>query len=377
MRILYLADPNTIHDIKWISYFVDETNAECYLLPRVSQFLAFKSAGCDKIERFGFDILNPVHDFSVRNFPRTVREAIWIRDFVRRKKIDIIHILFAEPNALWCLFRNYFAVPMIVSTRGTDVLRTIPMAFVRKDALNRLVAFMYRNAFRRADWITGTSQSQLDSVTAFSQRSHGMSMIRTGVDLRKLRSDTSSFFPLTTDKPFILFPRLMRPICNHDLAMAAIAQLPQDVKQTHIMVFVGRDGSDTEYIQHVTGLMKAQKDVTFVFLKRQDQRSLLELYKRADAVVMTPLSDGSSVSAMEALLCGSKLILGPLKYDRDIFSSAVQMQTWNASELAELITQTVQNPSTPKLSDAELARMDQQTNMNRMLQIYELLINRT
>lgn len=371
-NILFLADPNSIHDVKWISYFHEAGYARCFVLPRDRHFATYQKSGAAK--GCTFEMLNPIHDFSVRRFLRTLKEAIRIKAIIAQKRIDLIHILYAEPNALWCLFRDYFNVPMIISARGSDVLRTIPQAFHRHDPLNKLVSTIYRRAFRKADWITGTSQAQFDSISKFSTRSHGMSIVRTGIDRKKIEGDTSGYFPLSTSRSFILFPRYMRPVYNHTLELAAIAMLPPSIKQSHVMVFLGRNGGDEEYEREILHLMEAQPEVTFEFLERQSQESLFELYKRASVVVMTPLSDGSPVSGMEALLCGSKLILGPLHYDSDIFSQAIRMQTWDAAELAALITRTLDDPHRPQLSAKEIAAMDREANMTRMQEIYQSLV---
>ena len=372
-NILFLADPNSIHDIKWISYFSRENYAQCFLLPRYQHFITYQKSGL--VSRGLFEMLQPIHDFSVRRFYRTLKDAIRIRKIVRDNRIDVIHVLYSEPNALWSLFRAYLTVPIIISARGTDVLKTIPQAFGRRDPLNMLVSTMYREAFRRADRITGTSRSQLDSISLFSKRTDGMTIIRTGVETEKLGGDTSVFFPLNGDRPFILFPRYMRPLYNHELSLAAIALLPEFVKQTYRMVFVGRNGGDEAYQHEIVKVMESQPDVVFEFLERESQDSLFEMYKRASAVVMTPLSDGSPVSGMEALLCGAKLILGPLNYDTDVFSQAIRMRTWDADELATLITQALDDPERPQLSAETIAAMDRETNMEKMMEIYRSLID--
>ena len=128
------------------------------------------------------------------------------------------------------------------------------------------------------------------------------------------------------------------------------------------------------YQQQVVKLMESQSDVVFEFLERQNQEALFELYKRASVVVMTPSSDGSPVSGVEALLCGAKLILGPLNYDADLFSQAIRMRTWDANELATLITQALDDPERPQLSAETIAAMDRETNMQKMMHIYESLM---
>src|SRR5690606_8302448 len=370
MKILFLADPNSIHDVKWISYFTSRNKVEAFLLPR-RQHWPNPDLQIPGIE---VETLDPIEDFSMVRFPRTITTAIYIRKMVVRHKIDLINIHYAEPNALWCLFRWYLRVPMIITTLGTDVLITIPKSFERKTLLNYVVAPAYKRAFRNADWITSTSKTQVDSVKEFSGRKGEFDIIRTGVDTERLLSDTSAFFPLQDNSAYVLFPRSIKPIYNHEFSLKAISLLPEAIKANYTMVFLGRNEGDMNYQKELEHPMRGQKDVKFVFLGKQSQKAIFELYKRAGAVVMCPISDGSPVSGMETLLCGTKLILGPPNYDTDVFSQAIRMRTWDANELATLITQALDDPGRPQLSAETIAAMDRETNMQKMMHIYESLI---
>lgn len=374
MRILYLADPNSVHDIKWISFFAQRRSKACFLIPRVSHYNQFQNSSRKEniAEQCGFQLLQPIHDFSILRFYRTLYEAFLIRRTIVRHEIDVVHILYAEPNALWCLFKTFFGVPMIITTRGTDVLKTIPDFFKGRELLKRIVAAAYKKAFRRADWITVTSQVQAESIMQFSGREEPPVLIRTGVDVRRITLDTSPYFPLQDSKPFILFPRNLKPQYNHEFSLAAVALLPQEVKANYKMVYVGKNGSDAAYQKKLEELMRGQPDVQFELLETQRQEGIIELYKRASLVVMTPLSDGSPVSGMEALLCGARLVLGPLNYDKDIFSQAIRLTAWDPGELANTMAIALtEGYKRPELTESEMHAMDQSSNMQKMNEIYE------
>jgi glycosyltransferase involved in cell wall biosynthesis len=372
MNILFLADPNSIHDVKWITYFTLQKGVQAFLLPRKLHWLKFH----DNERKLGAVILSPIPDFSIVRFYTTILTSIRIRKIIVERKIDLINIHYAEPNALWSIFRWYFKVPIIITTLGTDVLFTIPESFKRRSLINYLVAPAYRLAFQQADWITCTSQTQIDSVKRFSGRTNELTIIRTGVDLKRLLSDTSHHFSLHDSRPFILFPRYIKSIYNHEFSLAAIALLPLDIKRNYKMVFVGKGNGDAAYQQQLETLMSAQPDVKFEFIGKQSQDEIFELYKRASLVVMTPISDGSPVSGMEALLCGAKLILGPLNYDPGIFSKATRLKQWDPVELAETILNSLTSPeSKPELTEELKRSMDRNFNMEKMMEIYEKVYN--
>lgn len=364
MNILYFADPNSIHDIKWIDYFLEKNIATSFWLIRKHHFK--KSANNKKLSFF-----KPIDDFSILRFPLTLVTAFRIKKIIKKYKIDIIHILYAEPNALWCNFRKYFNVPMIITCRGTDVLKTIPEAYTKKTPINRIVAPLYTRAFQMADQITGTSQKQLQSIVQFSGRVSNTNIVLTGVDFKRLLVDTQAHFPLLDDRPYILFPRYIKPIYNHEFALSTIKLLPLLVKEKYKMVFVGKNAGDMNYQETLVELMSAMGDVHFEFIKKQPQEAIFELYKRASLVVMTPHSDGSPVSAMEALTCGAPVILGPLAYDESFVEKGIyKLKKWDNKELVLKITEVLTNTNTYTSSPAKFDDFSLESNMDKMLEIY-------
>lgn len=368
MNILFFADPGSIHDEKWIDFFSREKKNTTYILPRAGQMINPLTTS----HKAGALVLKPITDFSIVRFYKTIVTAIRIRSFVKMNKIQLIHILYAEPNVLWCLFREFFGIPMIVSCRGTDVLQTIPEVFVKRDPLNYLVALAYRWAFRKADWITGTSNKQLLFVSKLLGGNDKTSIIRTGVTLSTLKNKVLLPEPLQPGDKYILFPRYIKPIYNHEFCLLAIELLPSLIKQNYKMVFLGRNSGDFEYQKKLDSKMKELNSVSFIFLEKQNQDSLFELYKNAALVVMTPHSDGSPVSAMEAVLCGAPVILGPLDYDKELFEeSCYILKEWNSAMLAGLINDVLLNRIAPKiLSAGTKEMMNRDANMNNLTLLY-------
>lgn len=367
MNILYLADIRSVHDRKWISYFMDDPTMASYLLQRR---LHMAKSGIE-IPFEGLKNLGSIPDFSMVRFCQTLVTVRKIRKMIRTNHIDAVHILYAEPNALWCIFRRYFGVPFIISTRGTDVLKTIPEAFRKRDLLNRLVSFFYKKTFRYADWITCTSNSQIDSIKEFSKRDSNISVVRTGIDIKLINHTHEA---PTIDGPYILFPRYINPNYNHHFCLEAIETLPLATKQSYKMVFVGKDSGDQQYQKALENQMKKITNVQFLFLPKQTETSLIGLYKHASLVVMTPKSDGSPVSAMEALACGCKVILGPVKYDEELFGKwTFRLNRWSSKDLAELIQTTLTSDYKIDLSEF-LPLVDRQNQMKKVKILYATLM---
>jgi trehalose-6-phosphate synthase len=105
-------------------------------------------------------------------------------------------------------------------------------------------------------------------------------------------------------------------------------------------------------------------------LPKQKQEGIWELYKRAELIVMTPKSDGTPVSGMEAIALGQKLILGPLKYDEDIFNQAscFKLKKWDTKELASQIKYAL--GSDFECTSIEKDAIDFNANMKKVADIY-------
>lgn len=368
MKVLYLADPHSIHDKKWIQALKSHGIDEKWLIRE-------RHAGSIPEEILS-KTLGVIPDFSIKHLFRTLAFALKIKKQIKNNHIQIVHILYAEPNALWVNFHWYFGVPMVITCRGTDILKTIPRAFESKTIIDSLVSRLYKKAFNNASWVTATSQSQIEAVKKYTSRSKNTSLIRTGVNLQELTTDTRSYFPLKDDKAYILFPRGISPNYNHEFSIEAIKLLTEEIKRKYKMVFIGRDSGDALYQEKILEKMALLDGVEIEFIKTQSQKALFELYKRSSLVIMTPLSDGSPVSAMEALLCGKKVILGPLMYDVDLLQPNVtKLKEWDVSELASEISKALFTNHIEPVSHKVQALLSQEYNMKEVKQIYKKLYN--
>jgi hypothetical protein len=262
---------------------------------------------------------------------------------------------------------------MIVSTRGSDILRTLPQFKKRADLLSMVVFKLYQMAFENADWVTSTSISQLQKVNQLFGINSKISLIRTGVDLTIIKRDTRHEFPMKDQKSYILFPRYLKPVYNHEFCLSAIKRLTEAMKIKYRFVFVGEDGSSKEYISFIKKTIQSFQDLDIVLLPKQTQGGIIELYKRASLIIMTPKSDGSPVSAMEAIALSKKLILGPILYD-DVFynvNNVHHLTEWDKHELCGLIVKVLGLPSNESSLQPEILKeISRDYNMMLLNKIY-------
>jgi glycosyltransferase involved in cell wall biosynthesis len=369
LNILFIADPNSIHDIRWMHSLIAKGNISGFVLARKPHYESHKLN--PNTLSPNIKLLSGILDPSVIRPFRNLVQAFKIRNMIRRHKIDIVHIMYAEPNALWANWKSLFNVPLILTTRGTDVLKTIPEFFQKKSLLASIVASRYRSAFNSFDHITCTSQRQLDGLKSMKVNTPA-TLVRTGVDIQKIkRAVTDMKARLGITEKFVLMPRNMRPLYNHEFTLDAIGLLEENFLREYSFVFINSDTKDSAYLSSIKQKAASIKG-KFHFLSSFEHEEMLSLYKQASLIVMNPLSDGSPVSAMEAMASNVPVILPPLTLDMEIFEGAFVFDQWtpqslktkieyvlsfNARELGEILASIGARVSSVADSEAEMRKV--------------------
>ncbi len=369
MNVLYLADLNSVHDIKWITYF-KEKGYGCYVIQRKEHYKRYIESQ-NKIS--GVKIEGEISDYSTLRFWKNGTQISKLKDIIQSNRIDIFHIMYAEPNVLWTIIKKSINVKVVLTTRGTDILKTIPLAMGSKSILNHFVSKKYKRAFDLVDFTTSTSHSQKDRVRQLFGKNVAISIIRTGIDIQKMDDRIADIN--IVDTPFILFPRKMKPIYNHEFSVRSLGYLPKSIKNRYKMVFIDKNGLDKEYIASIMKLMNDNPDLDFVFLEEQNEDSLKSLYESASLIVMNPHSDGSSVTAIEAMYFNKPLILGPIDYDPELFKDVPKISKWDEVAMARAIEGELNKPTFYDGLNVVSKFANRQIEMEKLDSIYRSLFN--
>jgi hypothetical protein len=340
MRILYLADLNGYsHDKKWITYLASQAGVYCYVICTRENHKRLTKENILDLQAHNIKLLDPIDYFSLRRFYRTYRSLKYLTKVIKKYQIDLLHIMYIDPSGLWGVFKKRFGCPLIMTTRGSDVHVGLINVIARQGIINRLLFHLYKLAFSNADAITSTSSDQLLKLQKEFAIDTTQLVVRTGATYVELTAEQSDpGYHGLKHKKYVFFPRSMRPIYNHELAIEAISQLPDEIRSSFDFVFINRDSGDQDYVDKIIQLMDDSPNIKWKFLSTCTHTEMAALYKHASLVVMTPLSDGSPVSAMEAMMYKTPVIMPPLKYDQDLFGEGIfQFSSWEPSELTQLI----------------------------------------
>ncbi len=369
LNILYIAGSAPIHDYKWINALTANENINGFLLKNRETEKTFFDYG--KLRKTTIT-KKKICSFSITRFWKTIYSVLLINQVIKKHKIDIVHIMYAEPHALWIPFINSKRVKILITTHGTDILQTIPGFSKRKDPLGKLVFKIYKKAFRKAGKITCTSEKQAENVRKHLNKACKPEIIRSGIiiplEYKKERS---------IKEPYFLFPRTMRELSNHELAVESIKLLSKDIIKEHKMVFIDSDSRNSAYVEKIKAMSKEIPDADFIFLPSLDPDEFLSLIKHASVVIITNISDGSPVTAMESMYLKKPLILPPLDYDKQLFDENVNFfDEWKSASVAGKIEEVLKEPKNKQDKRLEtsygkvLEFGNFEKEMNKMYNIY-------
>jgi glycosyltransferase involved in cell wall biosynthesis len=380
MNILFIASPNSIHDLKWMSYFSQKnTDFKVFLIFENNQLVDQKSL--EKLKHHNIYFLNPIAPYSISTPFKTLKSIRDLKRIVVEKKIDAIHVLFATPYALWM---NYLHTPYIITTRGSDVLKVLP-ALLTERGVKRLyfnsLFNRFRKSFRNATLITSTSFLQVKAIAELFPNisSH---VIRTGVNVDGIvKATNKNCLPVELrSAEFIFSPRFFCPIYNIEIQIEAIEQLSIDVIRKYIFVFVKGKYSDSSYADEIEKKLISLSDAKGLNYRIEnflDQETLWTYYNYASLTIMTPLSDGTPNSALEAMSAKCPLIIPNLDYDKELFDATCLVLLKNDSEtLARMIEEGLINYPQSLIESAFIKvneygnRRHEMEKMNRLYRQY-------
>lgn len=377
--ILFIADPESVHDLKWISFFSQNSaKIRCVLQP-VSN-LPYSSELKNNLKGMNITMLPQLGHLSLKKPITSFRSWVKFKKVLSDTCPDIVHFLFVTPNALYApLVKGDY----ILTTRGSDILVLIPGLKSGKGLRGlyyKVLFWIYARIFKRARFVTGTSSKQLATVEQlFSVDASRLHLIRTGIEFDKINQlNIEKYLPRSLKGNEVIFsPRFMSPIYDICLQIDAIDYLPDEILKRYLFVYVRGKKFDRDYFHNVLNrleLLKQKRGLCYIVFDYLDQQSLWSVLHMSSLCVMTPLSDGTPNSALETMASKCPLILPNLNYDRDIFDSACMvLKERNPESLADIIVSALEKYPIEFLEtayDRVIQLGNRKIEMNKLGQLY-------
>lgn len=276
IHICYLASALSIHVQKWVDYF----NKEKYKVSVIS-FAPGKINGAELY----FINLGFLSNFKLKY----LLGLPMVYKLLGRLKPDILHAIYLSSYGLIGALTGFR--PLVISALGSDVLITPKANFINK--------FLIRYAVKKADLINSQAVHLTKELILLGAEQEKISTFSYGIDFEKDRQLKKTNFQNEKQK-IVISTRNLESIYNLDLFINSIPKVVKEIPEAKFWL-IG-SGSEEKRLKQLASRLKVNQFVEF--LGKLPNQEVLDCLKKADVYVSTSLSDGSSISLLEAMAQG-------------------------------------------------------------------------
>jgi glycosyltransferase involved in cell wall biosynthesis len=312
-RLCVLSQGQSVHTIRRLEYFINRG----YEVHLISEHF------CDLPGLIYYNprkrLLNiPFSDLIVR-FVNMVR-------YIKRIQPDLVHVSYLSPHDTLVAFMNFH--PLVLTAWGGDVL-------LKDTSLSVALAYRLttRFAVRKADLITSVSNQLQTTLEEMNGERTPNIVLRFGVDtdkfqiLREGKRELRKGFGFPEDMNIVLSFRWIAPLYNTDTIIKAIPTVLKSKPDT-FFVFKGlrkqADQKERNYFNFLNHLIKEFNIARQIrFLDDLTEREVVGLYNASDLSLSVPSSDGTPLSVLEAMACGTPVIVSDLPSLQDLIEHRI------------------------------------------------------
>jgi L-malate glycosyltransferase len=289
MKICLLADGQSIHTVRWCKHFF-ELGHEIYLI-------SFSDANIDGI-----------HVYHVNSGNINVAGGNWkvILKYGKVKKIikeidpDVLHSLYATSYGLIGALSGFH--PYIVTPLGSDILISPNESIIYRKLL--------KYTFKKADWITSMAPHMKEAMIQLGVSPTKIGDIIFGINTeifnRKKRKLSTSEFIITSTRNF-------EPVYNIPHFLKAIALLKGKIPNLKVIML--GDGSLKSELCELADQLKISDIITFK--GKVPQHEVVDFLNQSHIFCTVSLSDGNSLSLLEAMACGAYPVATDIKANHE------------------------------------------------------------
>ena len=375
MRICYLADGRYIHSRRWLRYFSGRGH-EMSLL----SFAPMTREHIDAVEQAGARYLGELSPFHLKRFWRTAAQISRLRKLLRDEKIDVVHSHFVGVNAWYGALSKFH--PTVITVMGGDILGEDwkPGPDIRERWLTPY-------SLRNADLITCWSNNLVPIVRRFSGEQVPIEVVHGGVELERFSPGPRPQYllerlNLPDTARVILSPRLMRPLYNLDQIATAASSVCAAVPDAYFIFAVLPEANDDVLeakVRNIFASGSAHDRVRFVGAIPHGE--MADYYRLADVTVSIPSSDGTPMSVLESMACGTPVVVSRIpNYDSHYIEenkTVLMVGPKDPAALATALTKLLQDRSLAQslASEAEQRVRLSGSYESQMAKMNELYMN--
>jgi len=334
-----------------------------------------------EIENSGAQFLGEVGPFHVKRFWKTLHDLRWLKKTLAAHRIDVLHCHFLGVNTWYAALANHH--PLVITVMGGGDV-------VGPDwrPQGRVAGYLTPFALRRADLITSWSPLMAEVVRPYCREETPIVPLHGGINLDVFypgeRPDyLYSRWDLPSGAPIIFSPRLMRPLSNLDRLAAAFIRLHDQIPEAYILFAYPVQDAVQDYDRRVREMLSNSPAADRVrFIGTVPHHEMADHYRLASLTVSIPSTDGTPMSVLESLACGTPAVIGDLPdYDRYYFdpnSTVLAADPQNPIAITDAMFRLLREPGLAEKLTAEgkhrvAARGSYEAQMSLLASHYEKL----
>jgi glycosyltransferase involved in cell wall biosynthesis len=369
LSLAFIANPGHVLVQRWITFFARRGHTVTVL----EGFGNGEGAELDeRIQVIRYDARGRIR----LPFASALHARRVVRGILARLQPDVVHAHTARPYGWQAGLAGYH--PYVVTTWGSDVL--LPLRGWRG-------RFWQHRTLSRADLVTVVSDYMGAAAVRNGAIADRVIEIQFGVDTRRYVAASvprASLRRLAIDeRPFVFSPRAIKPIYNHETILEAFGRLGTGYQL--VMTSRNAEAAHLEWLRAEIARRGLADRVRLVGDAAEDD--MLALYQAAAVVVSAPHSDAFPISLLEAMACGTPMVVGDLPGIRAVLEGVIPtaiVPTRDAEALAAALRRTLELPADERarlgasLRELAVRTADYEANMLRMEGFYrELAARRT
>jgi len=358
VRLAYLSIGRHIHTERWIQWFA-ERGHDCHLLTVQPGSVAGVT----------------VHDITTGRGPKPLRYLLSLRKvkrLLRHIQPDLLNTHFLTGYGYWGHFSGFH--PNVLTVWGDDVYVT-PFE-------NQLKGWLAKSALHSCDALTGDSIDILLRAVDLGADPDASFRVLWGVDLERFRRRPALEYRkqlgFTAEHVVFFSPRsYTQPYYNIDTVIEAAAAVKRQEPRARFL-FAGYEGDPAPFRQAATA---AGIGDVMQFIGRIPHEEFSTALNASDVFISVPSVDATAVSLLEAMACGSAIIVSNLASAQEWIHhdrSGTAVRPRDAEELAAAMLRYAGDAELRRRHGDEAAQTASRfasfdTNMEAVNHIYERL----
>jgi glycosyltransferase involved in cell wall biosynthesis len=277
MRICLLADGESIHTVRWCQQF-HEFGHDVHLI-------TFKNV---KIPNIHVHYIEGVDIHVSGGNWKVALKYLKVKQIIKSINPQVLHALYATSYGLLGALSGFH--PYIVTPLGSDVLISPKQSVIYR--------FILKYVFKSADIITSMAPHMKESMLELGSKNEKIKDIMFGINTDIFNKNKRS---LSTTDFVICSSRNFEPVYNIPHFLRSIAIIKGKIP--HLKVNIIGDGSLKENLIQLS--KELQIDDVVRFYGKVPQSEVVSILNQANVFVTVSLSDGNSLSLIEAMACGA------------------------------------------------------------------------